>query len=77
MSRGAVALTTAALLGGAFWVGSHSVREASAAPLVSYPIATNPGSTFSYSGGNLNSNRGKVSGSFSWTFGARCLTAWP
>ena len=43
MSRGAVAAATAAMLGAAFWVGSHSGREASAAPLVSYPIATNPG----------------------------------
>lgn len=43
MSRGAVAATTAVLLGAAFWVGSHSGREASAAPLVSYPIATSPG----------------------------------
>ncbi|WP_344135397.1 SIMPL domain-containing protein [Pedococcus bigeumensis] len=45
MSRGAVAAATAVLLGAAFWVGSHSGREASAAPLVSYPITTNPGST--------------------------------
>lgn len=45
MSRGAVAAATAVLLGAAFWVGSHSGREASAAPLVSYPIATNPVST--------------------------------
>jgi uncharacterized protein YggE len=43
MSRGAVAAATAVLLGAAFWVGSHSVREASAAPLVSYPITTGPG----------------------------------
>ena len=43
MSRGAVALVTAALLGGAFWVGSHSGREASAAPLVTFPSPTNPG----------------------------------
>jgi uncharacterized protein YggE len=43
MSRGAVAAATAVLLGAAFWVGSHSGREASAAPLVSAPIATNPG----------------------------------
>ncbi|MEO6411344.1 MAG: SIMPL domain-containing protein [Pedococcus sp.] len=45
MSRGAVALATAALLGGAFWVGSHSGREASAAPLVSFPSPTNPGTS--------------------------------
>jgi uncharacterized protein YggE len=44
MSRGAVAAATAVLLGAAFWVGSHSGREASAAPLVSFPTATNPGS---------------------------------
>jgi uncharacterized protein YggE len=43
MSRGAVAAATAALLGAAFWVGSHSGREASAAPLVSFPTATTPG----------------------------------
>ena len=43
MSRGAVAAATAVLLGAAFWVGSHSGREASAAPLVSFPTATNPG----------------------------------
>src|SRR5690242_4618829 len=45
MSRGAVAAATAATLGAAFWVGSHSGQQASAAPLVSYPIATNPGSS--------------------------------
>jgi uncharacterized protein YggE len=45
LSGGAVAPATAVLLGAAFWVGSHSGREASAAPLVSYPITTNPGST--------------------------------
>jgi uncharacterized protein YggE len=43
MSRGAVAAATAALLGAAFWVGSHSGREASAAPLVTFPTATTPG----------------------------------
>src|SRR6476659_9103520 len=43
MSRGAVAAATAVLLGAAFWVGSHSGREASAAPLVSYPITTSRG----------------------------------
>jgi uncharacterized protein YggE len=43
MSRGAVAVATAVLLGGAFWVGSHSGREASAAPLVALPTATSPG----------------------------------
>ncbi|WP_091788297.1 SIMPL domain-containing protein [Pedococcus dokdonensis] len=42
MSRGAVAAATVVVLGAAFWAGSHSGREASAAPLVSYPIATNP-----------------------------------
>ena len=45
MSRGAVAVATAVLLGGAFWVGSHSSREASAAPLVTFPSPTTPGST--------------------------------
>jgi uncharacterized protein YggE len=45
MSRGAVALATAALLGGAVWVGSHSGREASAAPLVTIPSPTNPGTS--------------------------------
>ena len=43
MSRGAVAAATAVLLGAAFWVGSHSGREASATPLVSFPTATMPG----------------------------------
>jgi uncharacterized protein YggE len=43
MSRGAVAVATAVLLGGAFWVGSHSGREASAAPVVTFPSPTNPG----------------------------------
>ena len=43
MSRGAVAVATAVLLGGAFWVGSHSGREASAAPLVTFPSPTSPG----------------------------------
>ncbi|NYG06573.1 hypothetical protein BJ986_001060 [Phycicoccus badiiscoriae] len=43
MSRGAVAVATAVLLGGAFWVGSHSGREASAATLVTYPSPTTPG----------------------------------
>jgi uncharacterized protein YggE len=47
MSRGAVALTTAALLGGAFWVGSHSGREASASPLVTFPSPTSPGTAAS------------------------------
>lgn len=45
MSRGAVAAATAVLLGAAFWVGSHSGREASAAPLVTFPTATTPGTT--------------------------------
>lgn len=43
MSRGTVAVATVVLLGGAFWVGSHSGREASAAPLVTFPTATTPG----------------------------------
>ena len=43
MSRGAVAAATAALLGAAFWVGSHSGRDAAAAPLVTVPTATTPG----------------------------------
>ena len=42
MSRGAVAAATAVLLGAACWVGSPSGREASAAPLVSYPVTTSP-----------------------------------
>jgi uncharacterized protein YggE len=43
MSRGAVAVAAAVLLGGAFWVGSHSGREASAATLVTFPSPTTPG----------------------------------
>jgi uncharacterized protein YggE len=43
MSRGAAAAATAVLLGAAFWVGSHSSREASAAPLVAFPTVPNPG----------------------------------
>ena len=43
MSRGAVAVATAVLLGAAFWVGSHSGREASAAPLVTFPTPATPG----------------------------------
>jgi hypothetical protein len=39
-------------------------------------VDTNLFEFYSYSGGNLNSNRGKVSGSFSWTFvpGSQCYT---
>ena len=43
MSRGAVAVAAVVLLGGAFWAGSHSGREASAATLVTYPSPTTPG----------------------------------
>jgi uncharacterized protein len=62
ISRGAVAVATVVLLGGAFWVGSHSGREASAAPLVTFPTATSPGTQGAGSPGITVTGTAQVAG---------------